>query len=148
MKKFLLFVLLLIGDCTIAFAQHQIPMQIINICVASANDMGDSYYDIRNGTSASFSNLTDEYSICVTKKGYIPYIAKCGNTVYMQNESINRDYEVFSNQTIAGSNVTTNVSSGPVTINKGKTTIKGINGVTINDSFEVKNGASIEIRAN
>lgn len=33
MKKFLLFVLLLIGDCTIAFAQHQIPMQIINKCV-------------------------------------------------------------------------------------------------------------------
>lgn len=30
MKKFLLFVLLLIGDCTFAFAQHQIPMQIIN----------------------------------------------------------------------------------------------------------------------
>lgn len=30
MKKILLFVLLLIGDCTIAFAQHQIPMQIIN----------------------------------------------------------------------------------------------------------------------
>jgi len=118
------------------------------ICVASTNDMGDSYYDIRNGTSASFSNLTDEYSICVTKKGYIPYIAKCGNTVYMQNESINRDYELYSNQTIAGSNVTTNVSSGPVKINKGKTTIKGTNGVTINDSFEVKNGASIEIRAN
>ena len=38
--------------------------------------------------------------------------------------------------------------SGPVEINKGNTIIKSTNGVTINDSFEVKNGASIEIRTN
>ena len=118
------------------------------ICVASADDMGDSYYAVRNGMSATFTNLTDEYSICITKTGYVPYVAKCGNTVYMQNESINGDYEVFSNQTIAGSNVTTNKPSGPVEINKGNTIIKSTNGVTINDSFEVKNGASIEIRTN
>lgn len=118
------------------------------ICVASANDMGDSYYDVRTGMSATFTNLTDEYSICITKTGYVPYVAKCGNTVYMQNESINGNYEVFSNQTIAGSNVTTNKPNGPVEINKGNTRIKGTNGVTINDSFEVKNGASIEIRTN
>lgn len=98
--------------------------------------------------SATFTNLTDEYSICITKTGYVPYVAKCGNTVYMQNESINGNYEVFSNQTIAGSNVTTNKPNGPVEINKGNTRIKGTNGVTINDSFEVKNGASIEIRTN
>jgi hypothetical protein len=30
MKKILLFMLLLIGGCTLAFAQHQIPMQIID----------------------------------------------------------------------------------------------------------------------
>lgn len=118
------------------------------ICVSSANDMGDSYFDVRNGTSASYSNLTDEYYICITKKGYIPYFAKCGNTVYMQDESINRDYAVFSNQTIAGSNVTTTKPNGPVEINKGKTTIKGTNGVIISNSFEVKAGASLEIKTN
>lgn len=118
------------------------------ICVSSANDMGDSYFDVRNGTSASYSNLTDENYICITKKGYIPYFAKCGNTVYMQDESINRDYAVFSNQIIAGSNVTTTKPNGPVEINKGKTTIKGTNGVTINNSFEVKAGASLEIKTN
>lgn len=118
------------------------------ICVASANDIGNSYYDVRSGMSTSFPNLTDEYTICVTKPGYVPYIAKCGNTVYMQNESVNRDYEVFSNQTIAGSNVTTSKPNGPVEINKGNTIIKGSNGVTINNSFEVKNGTSLEIRTN
>ena len=66
----------------------------------------------------------------------------------MQNESVNGDYEVFSNQTIAGSNVTTNRPNGSVEINRGNTIIKGINGVTINDSFEVKKGASLEIRTN
>lgn len=118
------------------------------ICVSSANDMGDSYYDVRNGTSASFSNLTDEYYICITKKGYVPYLAKCGNTVYMQDESINRDYDVFSYQTFAGSNVTTVKPNGPVEINKGKTIIRGTNGVTISNSFKVKGGASLEIKTN
>ena len=116
------------------------------ICVASAYDMGDSFYEIKTGMNASFSNLTDEYSICITKTGYVPYLAKCGNTVYMQNESIYSDYRVFSGQTIAGSNVTTNKSNGPVEINKGNTTIKSTNGVTIYDSFEVKKGAILEIQ--
>lgn len=71
-----------------------------------------------------------------------------GNTVYLQNESVNTDYEVFSNQTFAGSNVTTDKPNGPVEVNKGNTIINGTNGVTINDSFEVKNGASFEIRTN
>ena len=118
------------------------------ICVASANDIGASYYDVRTGNSASYSNLTDEYSICITKQGYVPYLAKCGNTVYLQNESFNTDYEVFSSQTFAGSNVTTDKPNGPVEVNKGNTIINGTNGVTINDSFEVKNGASLEIRTN
>lgn len=108
--------------------------------------MGESYYDVRAGMSASFSNLTDEYSICITKPGYVPYLAICGNTVYMQDESINTDYQVFSNQTIAGSDVTTNKPNGPVKINKGNTIIKSTNGVTIYNSFEVKEGASLEIR--
>lgn len=118
------------------------------ICVASANDIGASYYDVRTGNSASYSNLTDEYSICITKQGYVPYIARCGNTVYLQNESVNTDYEVFSSQTFAGSNVTIYKPNGPVEVNKGNTIINGTNGVTINDSFEVKNGASLEIRTN
>lgn len=118
------------------------------ICVASANDIGASYYDVRIGNSASYSNLTDDYSICITKQGYVPYIARCGNTVYLQNESVNTDYEVFSSQTFAGSNVATDKPNGPVEINKGNTIINGTNGVTINDSFEVKNGASLEIRMN
>ena len=118
------------------------------ICVASANDIGASYYDVRTGNSASYSNLTDEYSICITKQGYVPYIARCGNTVYLQNESVNTDYEVFSCQTFAGSNVTIYKPNGPVEVNKGNTIINGTNGVTINDSFEVKYGASLEIRTN
>lgn len=118
------------------------------ICVSSTNDMGNNYFDVRNGTSASFSNLTDEYYICITKKGYVPYLAKCGNTVYMQNESVNRDFDIYSNQTIAGSNVTTINPIGPVIINKGKTIIKGSNGITINNDFEVKGGASLEIITN
>lgn len=115
------------------------------VSVVSANDMGDSYFDVKNNvSSATFTNLTGEYSICITKKGYVPYLAKCGNTVYIQNEFINRDYEVYSNQTFAGSDVTTAVPNGPVEINKGKTVIKGTE-VTINKNFKVNSGASLTI---
>lgn len=115
------------------------------VSVVSANDMGDSFFDVRNNvSSATFTNLTGEYSICITKKGYVPYLAKCGNTVYIQNEFINRDYVVYSNQTFAGSDVTTAVPNGPVEINKGKTVIKGTE-VTINKNFKVKSGASLTI---
>lgn len=115
------------------------------ICVSSANDIGDSYYEVREGTNFSFSNLTDDYNICITKPGYIPYIARCGNTIYMQDELINTDLEVISNQMIIGSNITTAKPNGLVEINKGNTIIKSTNGVTINDSFEVNKGASLEI---
>ena len=118
------------------------------ICVASTNDNGASFYDVSTGNSASFSNLNDDYSICITKQGYVPYIARCGNTVYIQNESINTDYEVISNQTNVGSNVTPDKPNGSVEINKGNTIIKSTNGIIIHDSFEVKKGASLEIRTN
>ena len=42
----------------------------------------------------------------------------------------------------------TNKPYGPVEINSGKTTIEGTNGVTINNNFEVKTGASLEIKTN
>ena len=117
------------------------------ISVVSANDMGEDYYDVRNGMTATFNNLTDEYSICITKPGYVPYIATCGNTVYMQNEIVNRDYEIFSSQTLAGRDVTTSKPNGSVEIRAGKTTIKSENGVTLKNSFEVRKGASLEIRS-
>lgn len=64
----------------------------------------------------------------------------------MQNESINTDYIVLSNQTLVGNDVTISKPNGPVEINKGNVIIKGSNGVTINDCFEVKRGAILEIR--
>jgi len=70
-----------------------------------------------------------------------------GNTVYMQNEIVNRDYEIISCQTLAGRDVTASKPNGPVEIKTGKTTIKSENGVTLKNSFEVRKGASLEIRS-
>ena len=47
-----------------------------------------------------------------------------------------------------GSNVTNDRAQGPVVVENGKSTIRGKNGVTIENDFEVKLGATVEITTN
>lgn len=94
-----------------------------------------------------FLLITKSY-LCITKPGYIPYIARVGPSVYLQNESVVRDLYVFSDNSYAGSDVTTEKAQGPVIIEKGKVTNRSSNGVFIKNDFEVKLGAEIEIITN
>ena len=66
----------------------------------------------------------------------------------LQNESVVRDLYVFSDNSYAGSDVTTEKAQGPVIIEKGKVTNRSSNGVFIKNDFEVKLGAEIEIITN
>lgn len=138
------------SDVTISFSNGTLSVNTgvndCKICVVSAYDMGDSYYDVRSGSNAVFNNLADDYSICITKNGYVPYVARCGNNVYIQNQYIEKDFEVYSNKTCVGGDVTTFLPNGPVEISNGKTIIHGNNGVTLKNNFNVKIGASLEIR--
>ena len=116
------------------------------ICVSSAADYGDSYYKLYNNVNGiSLSDVYADCYLCITKQGYIPYIARVGNYVYLQNEDIVRNLSVFSTNTYVGSNVNGSLSQGPVTIHKGKVTNKSVGGITIQNDFEVKNGAELEI---
>ena len=83
--------------------------------------------------------------MCISKQGYIPYIARVGNSVYLQNEDIVRNLSVFSTNTYAGSNVNSSMPQGPVSIQKGKVTNKSTGSITIQNDFEVKAGAELEI---
>ena len=109
--------------------------------------MGASFYEITSG-NLGYADFDDERTFCVRKNGYLPYMGVFAPTVHLQNENIKWNYHVFGNTTLIGHNVTNNREEGAFVIEKGKTTINSPQGVTINDSFEVKLGAELEININ
>lgn len=116
------------------------------ICISSAADFGESYYKLYNNTSGvNLSGIYVDCYLCITKQGYKPYIARVGNTVYLQNEDIVRNLSVFSTNTYAGSNVNSSMPQGAVSVQKGKVTNKSAGSITIFNDFEVKVGAELEI---
>ena len=117
------------------------------ICVSSIEK--GIYYNVRENISSwNLGGLNDSYYICITKPGYIPYIAKVANTVYIQNKTYTTDNDIYSNKTVIGNNVINEQTQGDVTIESGKTTITHNNGVTIKNGFTVKNGAEFIITNN
>ena len=119
------------------------------ICVMSLDDMGSSYYEVRDSVSTtSFANIPDECSICITKVGYIPYLTSFCKIKYVQNETYEKDIIIRAGKTLIGSNVTTQKEEGPVIIQNGKSTINSSQEVIIKNDFEVKLGAIFEINVN
>lgn len=116
------------------------------VCVSSASDYGNSFYECYDSiSSANFSGVNEDCFLCITKTGYIPYIARVGNSVFLQNETIKRDIKIFSGTTYAGRDVTTAKAQGPVVIEKGKVTVNSQGPVILKNSFEVKIGSELEI---
>ena len=117
------------------------------ICVSSAED--DLYYYIKENTNNTLlSNLNNLYYICITKPGYIPYVAQVGNEVFLQNEVIVDNKDIYSTKTYIGNNVTNTQEYGDVIIENGKTTITHTQGVHITKGFKVENGAEFIILNN
>lgn len=115
------------------------------ICVSSTDYPYWSYYDVRNGSTATFTSVIDGYCICITKPGFIPFIATINSTTYIQDETITGDYNVVSENVYVGSDVTTSMSQGPVIIESGNVELYGTNEVFIKNDFTVENGASLKI---
>ena len=119
------------------------------ISVMNKNDMGDSYYRVRDSVNvATFYNIPEECLVCITKTGYIPYVFTFCKTKYIQNESLEGNQNIHAEEVFIGRNVTALKPEGPVSIENGKTTIKASQGVTIKNDFEVKSGAEFEIKIN
>ena len=102
----------------------------------------------KNTNSTSVRNQDGLYQICITKPGYIPYIALAGSNahLYVQNEDVDYVVHVFTNKTSMGSHVTSEQTPGSVTIVKGGGLIIKSNEVTIEDEFEVELGGVLEIK--
>ena len=76
---------------------------------------------------------------------HVPYRTILGETVYLQNEVLDRGLNVNANNVLVGSNIVNERPQGPITVENGKSTIRSKDGVTIYNDFEVKLGATLEI---
>ncbi len=105
------------------------------ICVMSACDHGSSYYQVLPVSSGNvFHNVPESYYVTVTKHNYIPYMY--ASDYYIQNETYTGTHTINAHNVWAGSNVTDDKASGPVTIQSGANVTIDANGETIiNGSF-------------
>lgn len=115
------------------------------LCISSTNEETNFYSIMDNVSHIVLNNLPEEYYVCVTKPGYIPFVCTAGENIYIQNETLS-DYNLFISKEIQiGSNVTSIKSKGPVTIISGRTDIKAKNDVILKNNCEVKKGAELII---
>ena len=110
------------------------------ICVSGTN-----YYNVQDGSTASFSNVLDGYIVCVTKPGFIPFVATIRGSEYIQNTTLTGNNCFVATDVYAGYDVTTVVPQGSVIISDGNTEIYGTNSVTLKNNVTVQPGATLKI---
>lgn len=115
-------------------------MNDCTICVSGTN-----YYEVSSGTTASFSNVVDGYNLCVTKPGYIPFVATIKDAEYLQNTTLTGNNYIVAKDVYVGRDVTTAIPQGNVTISNGNTVICGTNSVTLKNDVTVQPGATLKI---
>ncbi len=117
------------------------------ICVMSALDNGNSYYEVlKNVSSGGFIGVPQPYLVTITKHNYIPYLKNLDN-MYIQNESFYSDRYIYGKYFYAGENVTTSKPQGLVKIKRGATVIfDAANDVNLESGFEVELGGSFEVK--
>ncbi len=116
------------------------------ICVSSYNDYGDSYYEVVDSVG-SFSAYVGDTAcyVCVTKQGYMPYLAIVGNNLFIQNETFLSDVIVRASTVRAGLEVNNQRPQGSVIFQSGNSRMQATNEILLDRGFEVKKGASLEI---
>lgn len=120
------------------------------ITVTSEIHNDNYYFQTYKDTSTAFFNDLSEgnYTLCVTKKNYRPYILFLStNNLYIQNEELKGNKNYAGKNVYAGSNVTNNASSGEIIVKSGASvTIKALQNVILDKGFLCEKGAIFEIK--
>ncbi|MBP1646247.1 MAG: hypothetical protein H6Q16_1822 [Bacteroidetes bacterium] len=121
----------------------------VSICVMSALDNGESYYQkVENVSSFNFQNISKPYNLTITKHNYYPYLDN-PNDLYIQNINWDNERVISANKFFIGTDVTNTIPSGNVIINApANILLKTVEDVIIQFDFEVVSGASFEIKIN
>ena len=116
-------------------------------CAMSRHDNGSTYWNSlgSNGGCFSFNNLPGESMICAWYPDYMPLRIIFAPEVRLQNESLSDNINVTADRVLIGSNVASDRDNGSVIVENGKSIISYTQEVVIENDFEVKSGASLEI---
>lgn len=109
-------------------------------------DYGNSYFQVAKDTSSyTFTEVTVPYYITITKHNYIPYIYP--QDVYIQNQTLDRDYYIQGKNIYVGRNVITSKPQGNVSItNNAHVIFDASENVILDNGFECSLGSTFEIR--
>ena len=115
------------------------------ITVMSKADNGASFYDVREHVKhATFDQIPSGCNVCITKPGYVPYNFDYHRLQIIQNSHWSVDKDFIADSVLIGSDVAKDTDFGSVVIEGGKTIISS-NSLNIENDFEVKLGAELEI---
>lgn len=113
------------------------------ICIMSAWDNGDSYFRVWNNVrNLNVTDYPSNFSICVTKQNYVPYLDVRG---YIQNETLSGMTEMVGNSVKIGSNVTPLREKGPVIFPEGSTTKINAETTIMESGTKIRKGAKVSI---
>ena len=114
------------------------------ICVMSCDDNGAAIYDIREDVSqASFDDISENVSICVSKQGYASHVSYLTFS-YIQNQTFETPVIIESGVIRIGSSVTDSLQEGPVNFNGNIVELKGRK-IQIEPSVNVSNNTTLRI---
>jgi len=121
----------------------------VKVCVKSALDNGNSYYNVvnmSNNSSLILNNVPKYYNATFTKHNYLPFIVNPEN-IFIQNVTWNDDRVISSDKFSIGTQVTDLEPYGDVVIDSlSNILLKMEDYVEIFNNFEVKLGANFEIK--
>lgn len=109
--------------------------------------MNTRFYAVFHDVSTiNVANVYEDCYLCIAKAGYIPFVARVGDVVYLQNETIQNKMPIYSRHVYLGSDVTTDREHGPVVIKQGEVNCIGQASVVINGYTIVKKGGALSVK--
>ena len=109
----------------------------------SIYNLNTQHVDSYLGNHIEYPLGNDEIKVCLDKHNYIPYIINCGNSVFIQNETVNDTRTYKGNNISVGKSVTSTKPTGEVLINganikmNGKTIILDAGTTVINSNIQI-----------
>ena len=112
------------------------------------------FYRFQNlqGNVFSFEQIPNEFTVCVTKDGFVPYcvnvLKQDDGNLYLQNVTFDGNTTVVGKKIIAGRDVKRGSAQGPVRILNGNVSLQAEQTVRLKNSFRVEKGASLQVHTN
>ena len=119
------------------------------ICLMDLNGGSDLYRVDDNVRTATLSGSPIDFSLCISKQGYVTYSSKVrrssNGNYYVQNEEITDNQYIAADNVYMGKNVTNQKPSGNVVVKNGRLEVNADETI-MQEGFEVKRGAELIIR--